>query len=351
MEEVPSLLWGLDPIFLAFAKLYIKDILELKESCQVPGIFFYNGHPIKQVDILGTVVFVREKDNFYNYGVDDGTGVISCTCWKSTVSAAMASPEVKVQSTSGARSLHSLMQDLYREQNTKAKMEIGDVIRVRGYIKIFRNKREIGASTFCKVNDPMFDQQIARMLDLPYLYRNVYDKPFKIQELTEQRNASRSSLVSLLSERMKVFLAENKVQNFYQRELETVDSLLAAATDPVAEGCSKMAPNSKDTHNVFKDALQLLSGQGIIFQKGQNRDVYHVTDQDKELYKLTLSVIQEDCKRQKHAEKGCHFLYILSCVRRSFGSVVTETVLQRVIGTLENNSDIVSTMDKYYTAF
>nr|KAF6322913.1 STN1 subunit of CST complex [Pipistrellus kuhlii] len=67
-EETPSLMWGLDPVFLAFAKLYVRDILDLKESCQVPGIFFYNGHPIKQVDILGTVIGVKEKNTFYSYG-------------------------------------------------------------------------------------------------------------------------------------------------------------------------------------------------------------------------------------------------------------------------------------------
>lgn len=36
-EEPPTLLWGLDPVFFAFAKLYIKDILEMAESTQVPG--------------------------------------------------------------------------------------------------------------------------------------------------------------------------------------------------------------------------------------------------------------------------------------------------------------------------
>lgn len=38
-EEPPSLLWGLDPVFLAFAKLYIRDILNLKESRQVQGMW------------------------------------------------------------------------------------------------------------------------------------------------------------------------------------------------------------------------------------------------------------------------------------------------------------------------
>ncbi|OBS69523.1 hypothetical protein A6R68_01960, partial [Neotoma lepida] len=37
-EEIPSLFWGLDPVFLAFAKLYIRDILEMKESHQMPGM-------------------------------------------------------------------------------------------------------------------------------------------------------------------------------------------------------------------------------------------------------------------------------------------------------------------------
>lgn len=36
-EEPPSMLWGLDPVFSAFARLYIRDILEMTESTQVPG--------------------------------------------------------------------------------------------------------------------------------------------------------------------------------------------------------------------------------------------------------------------------------------------------------------------------
>lgn len=36
-DEPPSLLWGLDPVFSAFARLYIKDILRMRESRQVPG--------------------------------------------------------------------------------------------------------------------------------------------------------------------------------------------------------------------------------------------------------------------------------------------------------------------------
>lgn len=38
-EEMPSLFWALDPVFSTFARLYIKDIKEMRESKQVPGMY------------------------------------------------------------------------------------------------------------------------------------------------------------------------------------------------------------------------------------------------------------------------------------------------------------------------
>lgn len=40
-DEMPSLHWGIDPVFSAFARLYIKDITEMRESKQVPGMYLY----------------------------------------------------------------------------------------------------------------------------------------------------------------------------------------------------------------------------------------------------------------------------------------------------------------------
>lgn len=41
-EEPPSMLWGLDPVFSAYSRLYITDILQMKESRQVPGNVKYS---------------------------------------------------------------------------------------------------------------------------------------------------------------------------------------------------------------------------------------------------------------------------------------------------------------------
>ncbi|XP_038296410.1 CST complex subunit STN1 isoform X9 [Canis lupus baileyi] len=320
-EEPPSLLWGLDPVFLAFAKLYIRDILNLKESRQVQGVFFYNGHPIKQVEILGTVIGRREKDAFYSYGVDDSTGVINCICWKKSNNIESSSVTTAA-STAGVLSLTSQLKKLQETIEQKTKIEIGDIIQIRGYVHTYREEREIRVTTFYKVDDPVCNIQIARMLELPSIYRKVYDQPFRIpaleQESSDPGALDLANLTCLLSERAKEFLMENKVQTFYQQELEIVESLLSLANQPVIHGTSSE----------------------------------QVTREDKELHRKIHHIIQEDCQKPNpDTEKGCHFQHILACARLSISPGLSEGVLQQVLELLEDQSDIVSTTEHYYTAF
>ncbi|PIO23301.1 hypothetical protein AB205_0141320 [Aquarana catesbeiana] len=213
------------------------------------------------------------------------------------------------RSTSGANDLDGLVQELHRQESSKAKMEIGDVIRVRGYIKVFRMQREVVASIFYKVDDPTLDMQIMRMLELPYLYKHAYDKPFILpedmtnqsQEQPNQAVLQRSGLISLLSEKIMNFVKENTIYNFYLPELESVPSLLSEATNPhyITESDSNVSSSSREIRSLFKEAIHILLKRGIVYQKGQSKDVYYVTDHDKELHKLTLNMIKQDCSRQR----------------------------------------------------
>ncbi|KAM6185960.1 CST complex subunit STN1 [Rhynchocyon petersi] len=360
-QETPSLLWGLDPVFLAFAKLYIRDILDLKESQQVPGIFFYNGHPIKQVDVLGTVIGVKEKDAFYSYGVDDSTGVINCICWKKLNKAESSSA---APSSTRCLSLTSQLKKLQETIEQRTKMEIGDIIRIRGYVRTYRKEREIHATAYYKVDDPMWSIQTSRMLELPAIYRKVYDQPFhspaveKEAALSDPGTLDLASLTCLLSEKAKEFLLENRVQTFYQRELEMVETLMALANQPVIHSaCSepvdfKNETTSKAIHSIFKNAIQLLQEKGLVFQKEDGFDnLYYVTREDKDLHRKIRRIIHEDCQKPNHVEKGCHFLHILACARLSLGRGLSEAVLRQVLELLEDQSDIVSTMEHYYMAF
>ncbi|NXT55094.1 STN1 protein, partial [Pluvianellus socialis] len=357
-EEMPSLHWGMDPIFSAFARLYIKDIKEMRESKQVPGIFFYNGHPVRQVDVVGILVQIKERDACYNYGVDDSTGVINCVCWKN--------PMVTEASLSGCPSTPSSltvldqMKKLQETVSQKTKLEIGDVVRVRGHIRTYRQQREIQASCFYKVDDPLCDVQISRMLELPCLYREVYDKPFQGPEKGQSGLEGQNFSINMLRDKVKGFLLENKIQTFYQQELETIDALVSLTgishhllySFLLIQVKSKNGSSSKRIHSVFKEAIRMLQEKGVVFQKpGSSKDLYHVTDHDKELLKVTLDAIKEDCRKPRHAEKGCHFLHVLSCVRQSYNPSLAEVVMHRVLELLESNSDIVSTMEGYYMAF
>lgn len=362
-EEIPSLFWGLDPVFVAFAKLYIRDILEMKESDQVPGVYFYNGHPIRRVDIMGTVVSLRERDAFYSYGVDDATGVINCICWKK-LSDTESSSEPAALCTSRELSVTSQLKKLQETIKQKTKLEIGDVIRVRGFVRMFREEREVCATMHYKVDDPAWSIQIARMLELPALYKKVYDQPFRNPTLSEEEALNNKDtldldgLTLLLSEKVKEFLQENKVQTFYQQELEMVESLQSVASQPVAHGACSDQMELKNTttcsvvHSVFKKAIQLLREKGLVFQRDGGSDkLYYVTSKDKELHQKIYQIIKEECQKPNHVEKGCHVMHVLSCVRLNLRWDLNRAVMQQVLELLEDQSDIVSTGDHYYTAF
>lgn len=361
-EEIPSLFWGLDPVFLAFAKLYIKDILEMKESQQVPGMYFYNGHPIRRVDIMGAVISVKERETFYSYGVDDATGVINCVCWK-RLSNAESSSDPAILSTARELSMTSQLKKLQETIEQKTKIGIGDIIRVRGYVRMFREEREICATIYYKVDDPVWNVQIARMLELPELYKKVYDQPFHNPALKEEESLNSkdtldlAGLTALLSEKVKEFLQEKKVQSFYQQELEMVEPLQSLASQPVTHStCSDQVElknnAASDIHSVFKNALHLLQEKGLVFQRDGGSDkLYYVTSKDKDLHQKIYQIIKEDCQKPNHVEKGCHLMHILNCALLNLRWDLNKAVLQQVLELLEDQSDIVSTGDHYYTAF
>ncbi|KAF1508934.1 CST complex subunit STN1, partial [Eudyptula minor] len=355
-EETPSLHWGMDPVFSAFARLYIKDIKEMRESKQVPGIFFYNGHPVRQVDVVGIVVQMKERDAVYNYGVDDSTGVINCVCWKNRMVAQTSLSGHP--STPSSLTVLEQMKKLQEMASQKIKLEIGDIVRVRGHIRTYRQQREIQALCFYKVDDPVCDVQISRMLELPCLYREVYDKPFQGPKKGQSGLEAQNFSIDMLHGKVKGFLLENKIQTFYQQELETIDTLVSLISHHLLHSFlpiqvkSKSDSSSKRIHSVFKEAIRMLQEKGVVFQKpSSSKDLYHVTDHDKELLKVTLDVIKEDCRKPRCAEKGCHFLHVLSCVRQSYNPSLAEVVMHRVLELLESNSDVVSTMEGYYMAF
>ncbi|XP_078080443.1 CST complex subunit STN1 [Mustelus asterias] len=377
-EDIPpSILWGLDPIYRAFAKLYIKDILELKKSQPIPGMFFYKTHPITKVDILGTIVQRREREKFFSFGVDDGTGVISCLWWKKQ----RTMENLKLASSSCGLNLLEQLGRIDQLEKSHSQLQLGDVVQVRGSLRDYRDQREITCTSVSKLVDPVFTAQISRMLELPYLYRNFYDKTCLKLSREIQKGISRLHILESSEQ------AEERSYNMFHVSERRTEPIYAAVESwfHFAEGKTF---TKLDMNHVYQQLLLeedseqqvTINTQGFvqiqclifgiqvlaIFQRIMDdllQGIPHVavylddilmtgkvTDEEEELHSVTLRIIRDDSTRPKYVDKGCPFHHIMSCVRHSYSEGVSEAAMQRVLDRLECNSEIVSTMDRHYTA-
>lgn len=327
----------------------------MRESAQVPGIYYYNSHPIFKVDVLGLVVSRRERDDFFCYGVDDGTGVIACLCWKSDL---MKGVEDCTEAggrqsdvASGGFDPAAELRKLKLAEEEKSRLDIGELLRVRGSVKTSRGQREIMASCFYKVSDPLMSVQLSRMSEMLGLYRQVYDL---LPRLEDQEDVS---LLARAVDCIRVFLEDKSVATF--RPFDVQDLLLplvcpqtAADQNPARELAREPGVSpSLQVSQLLKQTLKVLQDDGVVYRKVLSQDeVYMVTVKDLDLTMAVKDIIREDCRRDKYAEKGVHVLHILSAARQRYSRNVSKAALDKILGLLECNSDIISTCNNYYSA-
>ncbi|TRY68074.1 hypothetical protein DNTS_034799 [Danionella cerebrum] len=352
-EEPPSLLWGLDPVFSVYARLYISDILQMKESRQVPGVYFYKARPISEVDVMGTVVYKREREDFYCYGVDDSTGVINCLCWndETLLNREDSTSRRVINGTSDKFDIEEELRLLKEAEREGKMLEIGDLMRVQGTLQTSKGAREIKSSFFHKVHDPVMAQQISHMLELPQMYRKCYDQPVQIPtddlDITETFGLLSQSVASL-----KEFFTDRAVSRFRPCDVEYLLHPLIKKSSTEEEEDGPRKSFGTQLQELLKETLRFLVNKGQIFRKELSQDeVYHVTEQDKDLHAAIRNVVLEDCKREKYAEKGCHVLHILSSVRQRYSQNLSLEVLEVALMRLEDFSDVISSLENYYTIF
>lgn len=276
------MLWGLDPVFSAFARLYVRDILQMTESTQVPGIYFYNLHPIYKVDVLGIVVSKRERDDFFCYGVDDGTGVINCLCWKSDQLKEEENPRIADAGPSdgaqGGFNPLAELKKLRQAQNQRCRLDIGELLRVRGPVKTSRQQREIMASTYYKVDDPVMAVQISWMMEVPELYRCCYDKVFRLQPDTESNMVENP--LAKATNIIKDFLKQKSVSRFRPYDVQDLLQPLFPGQPPAASADSEpvAGPSAcQQLRQLLKEVLQVLQDEGVVYRKVKSQDeVYTV---------------------------------------------------------------------------
>ncbi|XP_070205025.1 CST complex subunit STN1-like [Littorina saxatilis] len=343
----PPRVWGLDYHFNTFNKLYVADILSLKPYPSYPGAFAYKNHPIYKVDVMGVVVRKDDRQKLFLYSVDDGTGVVNCCCWKyhfwnndEQGNTAGFSPE-----------LCSLLESLEKERKEEVgAYELGDLVHVRGKLKLFRDMMEIVAHYHCKIDNPQ--SQVTRMLELPNLYRQCYDKvfvpPYKIQQELLRTNKGTAlstqkyqSLRQQLTGRIQLFLHKEKMEEFSHSDLLKDQQIAELVTEMDKE---------RDSSVVVDQVLRRLEEEeGVVCCRRRSSPPYENLMRTSPLERLIGTVLERECVKSKYAEKGCHYLHLLDELKKTVQySGLHHTALLHVLARLETDSDVIRITDKCY---
>ncbi|XP_060071006.1 CST complex subunit STN1-like [Ylistrum balloti] len=343
----PTSTWGLDYYFMIYNKMYIADVVQMKENIVFPGTYLYRDHPLFKVDIIGVVVKVEQNHTCFTYTVDDGTGVIPCCCWKKDLFNMSEPGSDWSELPSDLQGLASRITDNKIHEG----YALGDLIQVRGKVKVFRDQREVVALYHTRLDDPM--EEVRRLAELPKLYQQNYDQPFQLpSQVAQVINCNlQETATGTLSKESLVLKAKKVITEFFQenqtREI-TVDVLLKELE-------SKLLSAGEQRAQCVEEALTRLQNEGKVCarREPQHYVIEVLTNSQSALEKTLLQILAKKCSIAKHADKGCHFLNLHkeACQTFQYGKVKVNAV-RYCLTRLEECSDIIrTTEDRYRTMF
>ncbi|XP_059149045.1 CST complex subunit STN1-like [Physella acuta] len=214
---IPALTIGLDPLFKVCYKLRVTDILQLQKARiirndipETTDLMCLNGHIIQKVEIMGIIVRVDKRERFISYGVDDGTGVISCTVWKNS------NNEQVISMASLPRSLQEKFAAItsHYQSSVHEGYSLGDLVQIQGRVRVHRDMNEISALDHRKIENP--NVELERILDLPKFYK-LYKQPVilptKVEEHLRKMNDKENPLnETVLQDAITQYIQQYKCQ-------------------------------------------------------------------------------------------------------------------------------------------
>ena len=345
VEYLPQEFWGFDPSFQTFNKMYVQDVLSMPEYPTSTGAYAYNNHPIYKVEVVGMVVQVDQNQKCYMYGVDDGTGVITCCCWKESYFAMKLTPSDREDMK---QCLPRVLYKRVEEFLTGLTYELGDHIKIRGKIKVFREQREIIASYHSKVTQPM--EVLSHMALLPNLYRQFYDKAYNLPESiqyeirfkdgTTLQGSTDREIMFTFKKAISCYIDSGDIKEFTLDEVKSSEACqhVLNSVDPLV-----------DVMKLITDALKSLEELGIICTRSGETVVYEVIGDGCLLTRKCLDILSKECGKSKYQEKGCHYLHVWDKARKTVQySMVNKQCVKKSLDILVLQSDAIMTTLQHY---
>ncbi|KAG7653373.1 Nucleic acid-binding OB-fold [Arabidopsis suecica] len=145
------------------AKLVARDIQRLTQSPTESNSFsLLGGACVSRVETVGTIVSRDLTPKFLKFGVDDGTGCVTCVLWLNQLTSSYFSrwdPDTILLLASAAR-------------KQAAAIRIGAVARVRGRVGSYRGVMQITATVVVVERDP--NAEILHWLECLRLGQSCY---------------------------------------------------------------------------------------------------------------------------------------------------------------------------------
>jgi hypothetical protein len=270
-DQLPASLYSLDPFFAVPVKIFLSKLNSLPTLDAPNSVLSLYGHPITDLEIVGTIT---GRDSFvdkFSLLIDDSTGTLRCSVWMDDVSWTLREGQ---------------MQDLSQLMQT---FELGDLVRVIGKIHVLPFKMRdtnLELSVSCIRREQDLNMELLHRLDVMALDR-LYRVPFVIPTPINQHFVQKPTLEIVITEHLGINPVPKRLD---QASLEYFRNHLPAAVSPfsvdtllenseIAEAAARevTSKSSKGENTNAKPeiqkVLQRLSDQGHIIEDPGSKSI------------------------------------------------------------------------------
>ncbi|KAH3696195.1 hypothetical protein DPMN_083660 [Dreissena polymorpha] len=97
------------------------------------------------------------------------------------------------------------------------------------------------------------------------------------------------------------------------------------------------------------NALSLMEDEGHVVRRSDQRNLYELLYWKSKLEDAIRKVLVTECAKPKYAEKGCHYLHILTELQNTLAySKLKKVALVFCLDKLESQSDVIRTTQAHY---
>ncbi|PKA47844.1 CST complex subunit STN1 [Apostasia shenzhenica] len=156
----------MDPTRSTHVKLLAADFLSLAVSPSVPPTFTRRTRPVSRAEAVGVVVSRDSRQKFLRFLLDDGSGCVPCVIW---LNHHLLLPRLSTSAASAA----SADLDAASARAHAGKVRLGELLRVRGRVTVYRGELQITVKDVVVERDP--NSEVLHWLHCIKLARDCYD--------------------------------------------------------------------------------------------------------------------------------------------------------------------------------